>query len=447
MKNKAWIYFSTSATNIICMMLGVVSGILSARLLGPEGRGELAVILYFPAVMGSIFPLAIPQALTFFISKDRNRQAEFATAGFRISLVLGILGSVIFALVSPRILAENNRHLSWAIAVVCLAAPAMVLNPHFYAIQRGMERFNWVNGMLILAGMGYPILLLVLWWFNIVSPLLVALSSLLLQMVISALHVWRLGFSTIRCSIGWQTYRECLIQGLKFFLPSIALTIFVISDRAILIRTTTLEEIGYYSVAFALTFPLTLVIEGFAQIGFVEVAGTKDGNTSLALATRRFQMAQAVVLAAALVMLPLVYPVIRFGFGKEFIPAVTGAYFLIPAMAMRGLVHTLDSSLRARDVAWAGALANLLALFCLIGLSAWLVPTGGVRGFSLSMLCAQGVALVLLTFCVRFLLSIPLLDLWGLRFSIFMSLLKNLLNLVKLGVFRHAYPDLTSSNN
>ncbi len=447
MENKVWIYFSTTATNLICLILGAASGIFAARLLGPEGRGELAVISYFPALMGSIFPLAIPQALTFFISRDRDRQAEFATAGFRISLVLGILGSGIFAIVSPRTLAENNRHLSWAIAVVCLAAPAMVVNPHLYAIQRGLERFNWVNAMLILTGMGYPFLLFVLWWFKIVSPLLVALSSLLLQMVISALHVWRLRSSIIRSSIGWQTYRESLIQGLKFFLPSIALTIFVISDRAILIRTTTLEEIGYYSVAFALTFPLTLVIEGFAQIGFVEVAGTEDGNTSLALATRRFQMAQAVVLPAALVMLPLVYPVIRFGFGKEFIPAVTGGYFLIPAMAMRGLVHTLDSSLRARDVAWPGALANLLALFCLIGLSAWLVPTGGVRGFSLSMLCAQGVALVLLILCVRLFLSIPLLDLWGLRLSIVMALLKNLLNVIKLGGYKRAYPHLTSSNN
>ena len=434
MENKAWIYFSTTATNLICLILGAASGILAARFLGPEGRGELAVISYFPALMGSIFPLAVPQALTFFISKDRNRQAEFATAGFKISVVLGILGSAIFALVSPRTLAENNRHLSWAVALVCLAAPAMVVNPHLYAIQRGMERFNWVNGMLILTAMGYLFLLLVLCWLNIVSPLLVALSSLLLQMIISALHVWRLGFSTIRCSIGRQTYTECLILGLKFFLPSLALTIFVISDRAILIRTATMEEIGYYSVAFSIAFPLSLVNEVFAQIGFVEIASEHYKGTSVALVVRRFQMAQMVAIVAALMVLPIINPAIRYGFGEEFLAAVPITQLMVAALSLRGLSRSLEFSLRAKNFWQPGIISGVLALVSLVGLSLMWVPAGGVKSFAFALLCAEIISLAILIFSAQRFLKANFYEFWGVRPKILIGLINSVISALKLRV-------------
>ena len=158
-------------------------------------------------------------------------------------------------------------------------------------------------------------------------------------------------------------------------------------------------------------------------------------------------MAQAVVLVAALVMLSLVYPVIRFGFGEEFIPAVTAAYILIPAMALRGLAHTLDSVLRARNLTWPGAVANLLGLICVIGLAVWWVPTGGIRSFTLALLCAQILVLTVLVLSEDSLLGIPVSELWGLRPITLITLSKQLLDLVKLIFnFNHALSHFTSPN-
>ena len=94
--------------------------------------------------------------------------------------------------------------------------------------------------------------ILALWWANKVSPLGIALLTLGLQMAVAVLHISMLGFSTVNQRIGWETYRTCLTKGMKFFLPVIAITLFYLSDRAILIRTTTLEQIGFYSIAYAI---------------------------------------------------------------------------------------------------------------------------------------------------------------------------------------------------
>jgi O-antigen/teichoic acid export membrane protein len=424
--NKTFVYLSTSVTNGICLAFGVISGILTARLLGPEGRGELAIIAYFPGLIGAFFPLAVPQALTLFLAKDPGKKSEIAAAGLHISLVFGLVGAILFALVAPYTLTADKKSLGWAVAVACLASPAMVINPGMYAIQRGLHHFNAVNGFLVFSAGSMVVGLLGLWWTNAVSPLRIVLLTQGIQVLIVLLHIGLLGLPNVTRRPGWETYRTCLLKGIKFFVPVIALTFYFMSDRGILIRTTTLEQIGFYSVAFSVTFPLTLAVEAFAQIGFVEIAGINDESTSLALAARRFQMAQFVVLISAILLLPLVAPLIRFAFGERFSPAILPAYYLVGGMSLRGLAKVLESGLRARDLSLPGTLSGIVSLCLLIGLGAWLVPTRGVEGFGAALLFAEaaGLSILIVFFLKRSTVSVA--ELWGIRPGIFLVLSRNL---------------------
>ena len=73
---------------MICLLGGAVSGIVSARLLQPAGRGEMAVIQYFPSLIGAFFCLAIPSAVTLFISRCPERHGAKLRAQKRL---LGII--------------------------------------------------------------------------------------------------------------------------------------------------------------------------------------------------------------------------------------------------------------------------------------------------------------------------------------------------------------------
>jgi O-antigen/teichoic acid export membrane protein len=445
MKNKAWIYFSTSGTSLICVVLGCVSGILAARLLKVEGRGELAAIAYFPGLMAAFFPLAMPQALTFFISKEPHRREEIAAAGFRISLLFGIAGAATIAFLSKYTLTAENQHLAGSIALVCLMAPAMVVNPHLYAIHRGVQRFSLVNGLLISTTAGYILVLAVLGLTNNVSAFNVAVGAQCLQIAIAIISGWCIGSCLFKTRVKWPTYRLCLLQGLKFWLPALALTLFTISDRAILIRTTTLEQMGYYAAAFAVGFPFSLVSEGFAQIGFVEISGANNKQIASDLLARRFQMVQVVALCAVLAGLPLIHPVIRYGFGKEFTAAVPVAYLVVIAMALRGLSWTLECSLRAKNLILPGIAANLMSFGFLIFFAALLVPSGNAKGFGIALLLAQSIGLVVMVVAAKRALGIPFSQLYGVRPAIIAVLSKNLVSLVKLRqTDAHSYNTATS---
>ena len=432
MENKAWIYLSTTVTNFLCLFFGIISGVLSARLLGPQARGELAILLYYPGLIGCIFSLAVPQALSFLIAKDLEKQKEIASAGLKLSLILGLVGSLLFALIAPYSLTESNSHLYLAIIVSCLFSLPMVLNPHLYAIHRALHHFDWVNGTILFTAIGYVILLVCLWAIDSLTPLATTIGSLLLQLSISILLIWKLGLSTLKTKIRRETYKNCLMLGIRFFFPVAVITLYVMSDRAILIRTAPLVEIGYYAVAFAVAFPLTILTEAFVQVGFVEISGIKGEQDAKDLIVRRFQMSQLVSLISVLIILMAAQPLIRFGFGKEFLSAIPAARILIPAMALRGLANLLVSSMRAYNLTWPGVVSGLLSLISLGSIGFWLVPPGDIMYFAFAILFAEMVGIVFLVLILCRYLNVNLLDTWGIRPAIFSALSYNLWHALKM---------------
>ena len=82
---------TTTGTNVLVLALNLGTGLLTARFLGPEGRGEFAAMVLWPQFLASLLTLGLPQATTFNIV----RHPEDQQAGHRrpacSSLVLGLV--------------------------------------------------------------------------------------------------------------------------------------------------------------------------------------------------------------------------------------------------------------------------------------------------------------------------------------------------------------------
>jgi O-antigen/teichoic acid export membrane protein len=67
----------TAGTNAVLAMFGLVTGVLAARLLGPNGRGELAAIQTWPAVIATIAMLGMPETV-YYAARESNRAGLLA---------------------------------------------------------------------------------------------------------------------------------------------------------------------------------------------------------------------------------------------------------------------------------------------------------------------------------------------------------------------------------
>src|ERR1039458_2754511 len=74
-------YAQTFTASAAARCLGVVSGVLTARLLGPTGRGELAVIISLPMLLVPIGQVELPRSLAYEVSRvDEIPRAVIATS-------------------------------------------------------------------------------------------------------------------------------------------------------------------------------------------------------------------------------------------------------------------------------------------------------------------------------------------------------------------------------
>jgi O-antigen/teichoic acid export membrane protein len=381
--------------------------------------------------MGAFFSLGTPQAITALISKSAERTEEILTTGFRLAIVQVLLAVPLFVLCAPLTLTGDNRQLAVPVEISCACGAFMILVPYFNAMAYGLRRFTWVNAVMLAGQAGYVLALLILWLAGTLTPLAAALAALGSQLLQCLLHLIHIKPRWLNRKLSRGAYSQCLALGIRFAAPSLAAVVLLNADRAILIRTTTLEQIGYFAIAFALTMPITITTEAFTQIGFVEVSSAESSDASFALMLRRFQMAQVVAGMSFLLACALVDPVIRFGFGKAYLNAIPAAYPLALAMSLRAMTRTLENNLRGLRFIVPGTVGAAINLTALILLSVLLVPRWGAFGFCCASLISEAIYFTCLALYLATQQDVRLQSLWGIRPSIVRAMASALVELFR----------------
>ena len=119
-------YGSTLSGQGLTLALGVLTGILSARLLGPVRRGEYAAITIWPMGIAGFLAFGINQAVVFYLGQREINLSEAATALTVIGLIQSAASVVIGLLVVPVVLAKYSaevRHLGISFV---LLTPALI---------------------------------------------------------------------------------------------------------------------------------------------------------------------------------------------------------------------------------------------------------------------------------------------------------------------------------
>ncbi|MFQ5695199.1 MAG: hypothetical protein ACE5HB_04345, partial [Terriglobia bacterium] len=101
-------YLTTLAANASILLLGAVSGILAARLLGPVGRGELVVVTLWPMALATLGALGMNHALAFFTAREPHRRPALLTTGLVLATLQSALLMAVGYLLLPGLLAAQR---------------------------------------------------------------------------------------------------------------------------------------------------------------------------------------------------------------------------------------------------------------------------------------------------------------------------------------------------
>src|ERR1700728_3512098 len=77
----------TALTNLAIGAMGFCTGIISARMLGAHGRGELAAIQTTPSVIASLAMIGMPEALVYFSAREPEQSGSYLGTAASLSLI------------------------------------------------------------------------------------------------------------------------------------------------------------------------------------------------------------------------------------------------------------------------------------------------------------------------------------------------------------------------
>src|SRR5882724_10591335 len=104
-------YAQTFAAMAAIRCMGVVSGVMAARLLGPAGRGELAVIIFLPMLLVPLGELELPRSLAYEVSRVEEIPRSVIATSFWLAAGLGLVQAALLAGLLPWYLPTDKLHL------------------------------------------------------------------------------------------------------------------------------------------------------------------------------------------------------------------------------------------------------------------------------------------------------------------------------------------------
>ena len=404
-------YAQTLSATALTRGIGVITGILAARLLGPNGRGELAVIVFLPTVLALIGEIELPRSIAVEASSAAV-PAKLISTSVWLALVLGLIQAVILIAALPLYLPADKLYLLPASRWFMLYLPATYVTAALMGGDQGQGRFGRFSFLMVLPGALYAILILA-FVFTSRTPNMFAACLLASAMLTAIVRIAMDGRQNPLALPDFTLARKLLARGANFYLPAIAGFVLSRADLFILIRIVPTEQVGLYAVAQAIALGQMGAVLPFVHVGFAAVAREGESPNALAVLAQHFRLAQIAAIGMAVFAAALAPWAIRTLFGPGFLGARIATYLLIGATAFWGASQMLEQGLRAAGHPRIGIVSNLAGLTALVAIGIPACVTDGINGIATAALVAQALNIfILIGFCVAR-LHIPIRWFWA----------------------------------
>jgi len=393
----------TTGTNMLLALLGLVTGALAARLLGPGGRGELAAIQMWPGVLCVVASLGLPQALTFYSAQSARTAGRYLASATSLSLlaslpflVLGYLAlPVVLSAQSPAVIAASRWYL------LLLLIQAVVPMP--YHVLRGRSDFTVWNILRLAPGLGWLVILAGCWLSGRADPRTAAFAYLA---VLAGLSIPSYAVVLRRVAPPFlpdpREWRSMLSYGLPSMLTGVPQLLNLRLDQMLMAAFLPTQTLGLYVVAVTWSGAVAQLPNALGAVLLPRTASqqtTAQRDRVFAQGSRLAVLTALSVAAGILLVTPLAIPLI---FGERFRASVSAALVLVGAAAIAAVNNVLEEGLRGlgrpavclwAETAGLGVTAVSLLL---------LLPALQIMGAAIASVLGYGtVTLVLVAFSTR----------------------------------------------
>lgn len=401
---------ATLAAGVFGQLTLLVSGIMSARILGAEGRGYFALYVLFPTVLVSIFGLGLPQALTFYISKNRAlalpiTRLVYLPVGIQL-LVIALLLNVVLRVYQYY---EPRADQVIGYLTICVV-PGMLLQQYGQSVLQGIGRFRAFNITRLLMPSLYALMIVALYLKGDAQLIDVALIWVAATSIAAALtlivvrHELR-AKSNVFVETDLPRLGSMMRFGLRGLVGNMSPVEVLRFDQLIAGIMLSPVALGLYVVAQAFTSLPRLIGQSVGMIVYPVIAAEQDRSNNMEKVWRVFWVVcgiNAPVTILLIVLMPILVPLF---FGPEFESSVVLAQILLVGALLYSVRRPLVEGGRGLGFPGISTCAELSVYPWLLISAFLIIPYFGVTGLAVTVSVAFGFALlvaVMLVLKIRF---------------------------------------------
>ncbi|MDQ3741535.1 MAG: lipopolysaccharide biosynthesis protein [Actinomycetota bacterium] len=370
------------AFSTLTLAANLVAGVVTARALGPEGRGEAVAIAMLAVNLGLIFAFGCAHAASYRYARDASSGGRLLTAWAALLLGLGALAIATGQLAIP-VLFDAQSEEAVTLGRLYLATILLVLaNELTRGLLLGAGEYLFVSAARFAQPALVAVTQLVLWALDamsVESVLITAAASTLLVQVVAFARVRHVtgGFGPFDRALARETYAYGF-RGQGIVLGG---TLNQRLDLLILPAFVVAADIGLYSIAANVSLIVYAVANSFSSL--LLPAAVRSGERGPATVVRSLHAVGAIALGAALVLFVLARPALEVVYGDAFGDAASTLRLLLPGAVLLAAASILNAGLYAAGRPGAATSTQVTGLLVtVVGLLVF-VPDGGITAAAL----------------------------------------------------------------
>lgn len=366
------------------LVVGMLTSVVIARTLGPQGRGAYMYPIVLATIAVAISHLSLEQANVHLASTRHGDLQLLAGNSGLIAILAGsiaLLGMLSLLLAVPDTFGGVGP--GW-IVLVALSIPFALHQLYASGLAQLAYRLRSLNMNQLVAALIHLAAILALWMTDWLGPgeVLGVWAS------VGILHWWLTCRSlqplvSLRPRLVPSLFRRSLAFGASVHVGMVLLFLHLRVDVVMLRHLSGLADVGLYTLAVFMAEVVWLTTDSVASASLPHQVDTR-GSEGAALTTKICRMNLALGGGVAGILALLAIPAVRLLYGEAFVPAVQALWILLPGVVVFAVQRPCGVHLLRLDRPFTISAVSMGAVLLNIILNMFWIPRWGIAGAALS---------------------------------------------------------------
>ena len=396
----------TLLTRVFILAINMATGIITARVLAPLGRGEQAAMGLWPQFLAYAMTLGLPSALLYNLKRHPDKKSEMFSAALVLGTAMGLVATLTGIIFIPSWLNQYSTEVIQEAQWLMLTAPLALLTVTFTAALEADNNFATANQVRYLPPLLTLVTLGVLALTQTLTPLTSTLAYLLSGIPI---FFWMLGQLWNRFHPRWygigKYYKPLLSYGLRSYGIDLLGTLSGQVDQALIVGLLPPASMGLYVIALSLSRMLGVFHSSIVTVLFPKTAARPVAEV-VDLTGRAARVSLAFILLVAVAAIILGPMFLGLLYGSKYMGAVPVFRILVIESVISNTAWILIQAFMALGKPGTVTILQGIALGLTVPLLLVFIPAYGLLGAGLALLCSSTVRAISALVCYPLVLKV-----------------------------------------